>query len=128
MGEQEWSYLHALDLARAFEFVINNEIVQGSVNIGNPETIFIRQVLGQIQSKMELTGYINFGSMPYRKDQVMKLAPVCEKLLAVGWRPIVSFDAGLDQTLDWLLGNVTENLITLDGNFHHFSLPNILKK
>ena len=101
-GEQEWSYLHAFDLARAFEFVINNETVQGSVNIGNPETIFIRQVLGQIQSKMELTGYINFGSVPYRKDQVMKLAPNCEKLLAVGWRPSVSFEAGLNQTLDCL--------------------------
>ncbi len=127
LGEQEWSYLHALDLARAFEFVINNEIVRGSVNVGNPETIFIGEVLGQIQSRMKLAGYINFGSMPYRKDQVMKLAPKCEKLLAVGWRPIVSFGKGLDQTLDWLLGNVPENLATLDGNFYHFSLPSIQK-
>ena len=57
-GEQEWSYLHAFDLAMAFALVIEDASLYGIVNVGNPETISIRAVASKVGKilKMENVG------------------------------------------------------------------------
>jgi nucleoside-diphosphate-sugar epimerase len=104
LGLQQWSYLHAFDLGVAFSKIVNNPEVNGIINVGNPETSTIREVtqlIGRFFSKSEL---LNYGSIPYRPDQVMQMKPACETLMELGWTPKVGIDEGITQTIQWNLG------------------------
>jgi len=125
-GEQQWSYLHAYDLASAFRTVIEKPGLKGAVNVGNPQTISVHEVasvIGEILEKKEL---LRFGALDYRSDQVMRLEPLCETLLSAGWSPQISFDEGIRQTIDWLQKKPLEPLKTLDGKTLDFKLPSRL--
>jgi len=122
-GEQEWSYLHAFDLARAFEAVIENETMSGVINVGNPKTIILKDAIHIIADKLSAQHLLGFGNMDYRPDQVMKLEPACESLTAIGWKPIVSFENGSAQTIQWLQGITVDPLRCENGEVVAFKLP-----
>jgi nucleoside-diphosphate-sugar epimerase len=122
-GEQEWSYLHAYDLASAFRTVIGKPGLKGIINVGNPQTISVYKVasiIGEILNKKEL---LLFGALDYRSDQVMRLEPLCESLSSAGWHPQISFEEGIRQTIDWLQKKPLEPLKTLTGKTLDFNLP-----
>lgn len=122
-GEQEWSYLHAYDLARAFEAVVDNPSAAGTVNVGNPETIILKDAVTKIAQILGAEELLNFGAVAYRDDQVMKLQPTCETLISIGWKPVVSFDSGAAQTIAWLKGQPADELVCLEGEKTTFELP-----
>lgn len=122
-GEQEWSYLHAFDLARAFEAVIENKSLSGVINVGNPKTIILKDAIHIIANKLNANHLLGFGKMDYRPDQVMKLEPACESLTAIGWMPVVSFENGIAQTIQWRHREVVEPLHCEDGQEVVFNLP-----
>jgi nucleoside-diphosphate-sugar epimerase len=122
-GEQEWSYLHAFDLARAFEAVIENRSMSGVINVGNPKTIILKDAIHTIADKLGANHLLGFGKMDYRPDQVMKLEPACESLTAIGWKPIVSFENGIAQTIQWLQGITVDPLRCENGEVVAFKLP-----
>jgi UDP-glucose 4-epimerase len=122
-GEQVWSYLHIYDLATAFATILNNPETTGIINVGNPQTISIRDVglkIGQILDKSEL---LDFGAIEYRHDQVMRLQPMCETIIGAGWYPQIAFNEGIQQTIDWLKGKPLKPLLTIDGSFLDVKLP-----
>jgi len=123
LGEQEWSYLHAYDLARAFEAVTENSSIAGVVNVGNPQTIILKDAVTKIAQIVGAEKLLNFGAVAYREDQVMKLQPVCETLTSNGWKPAVSFDSGVTQTIAWLKGQPANELVTFNGEKTTFELP-----
>ena len=122
-GEQEWSYLHAYDLARAFEAVVGNPSATGTVNVGNPQTIILKDAVTKIAQILGAEELLNFGAVAYRDDQVMKLQPTCETLISIGWKPVVSFDSGAAQTIAWLKGQPADELVCLEGEKTTFELP-----
>ena len=122
-GEQEWSYLHAFDLARAFEAVIENPSMSGVINVGNPTTIILKDAIHTIANKLSANHLLGFGTMDYRPDQVMKLEPACESLTAIGWKPVVSFENGIAQTIQWRHREVVEPLHCENGEAVAFKLP-----
>ena len=122
-GEQEWSYLHAFDLARAFEAVVENISMSGVINVGNPKTIILKDAIHIIADKLGANHLLGFGKMDYRPDQVMKLEPACESLTAIGWKPVVSFENGIAQTIQWRHREVVEPLHCEDGQEVIFNLP-----
>ena len=122
-GEQEWSYLHAYDLARAFEAVVGNPSAAGTVNVGNPQTIILKNAVTKIAQILGAEELLNFGAVAYRDDQVMKLQPACETLISIGWKPVVSFDSGVAQTIAWLKGQPADELVCLEGEKTTFELP-----
>ena len=122
-GAQEWSYLHAFDLARAFEAVIESKSMSGVVNVGNPKTIILKDAIHIIANKLNANHLLGFGTMDYRPDQVMKLEPACESLTAIGWKPVVSFENGIAQTIQWRHREVVEPLHCEDGQAVVFNLP-----
>lgn len=122
-GEQEWSYLHAYDLARAFEAMIISTDFHGIVSVGNPETVMIRDIanfVGQELGRIELLG---FGEIPYRSDQVMKLAPLCEKLRGSGWKPVIGIEQGIRHLINWMSCRLDTSLRTIDGEVLNLHLP-----
>lgn len=122
-GEQEWSYLHAYDLALGFKKAIETESISGTVNIGNPETIILRDAVTSIARKLDAQNLLDFGAIEYREDQVMKLKPLCEKLSNAGWKPEVEFESGITQTMNWLEGKTSNSLYLSSGNEVTFNLP-----
>ncbi len=122
-GEQEWSYLHAYDLATAFNIAIINSKILGTVNVGNPETISIYKVCLTIGKMLEKQDLLDIGALEYRVDQVMKLRPLCETLTQNGWLPEISFDEGIRQTVDWLRRKSLSPLQTINGNSLDFTIP-----
>ena len=122
-GEQEWSYLHAFDLARAFGAVIESESTTGVVNVGNPQTVILKDAIHIIANQLGAKGVLGFGKLAYRPDQVMKLEPACESLTAIGWKPVVSFENGITQTIQWRHREVLTPLRCEDGQEISFNLP-----
>lgn len=123
VGEQEWSYLHAFDLARAFETVIESESTAGIVNVGNPQTVILKEAVHIIANQLGAKDLLGFGNLAYRPDQVMKLEPACESLTAIGWKPIVSFENGIAQTIQWRQRTLLDPLRCEDGQEVVFNLP-----
>jgi UDP-glucose 4-epimerase len=122
-GEQKWSYLHAYDLASAFQTVIRETQINGIVNVGNPQTISIRDAASTIGKILNKERLLNFGACDYRFDQVMRLQPLCETLTLAGWRPQISFEQGIRQTIDWLQRKDIRPIITESGQSLDFKLP-----
>jgi nucleoside-diphosphate-sugar epimerase len=122
-GDQKWSYLHAFDLAMAFAKVIENTKITGVVNVGNPNTISIREAGLKIQETLGRENLLLFGALKYRPDQVMRLQPLCEKLTSIGWKPQINFDEGIRQTIDWFKGTTPSPLITESGESLDLNLP-----
>jgi UDP-glucose 4-epimerase len=122
-GEQEWSYLHAFDLARAFEAVIESKSASGVINVGNPQTIILKDAIHMIAEQLGAQELLGFGKLAYRPDQVMKLEPACETLSAIGWKPIVSFKNGIAQTIQWRHRETLTPLHCEDGQEVVFKLP-----
>ena len=125
-GEQQWSYLHAYDLATAFRTVIEKPGLKGIVNVGNPQTISVHEVASVIGEILEKKGLLRFGALDYRSDQVMRLEPLCETLKDAGWSPQISFNEGIRQTIDWLQKKPLKSLQTLDGKTLDLKLPSRL--
>jgi len=122
-GEQEWSYLHAFDLAKAFQIVLENSSINGVVNVGNPRVINLKEAILEIAQKLEGQQLLEFGAVQYRPDQVMKLKPLCEKLSQAGWSPQVSFKDGITQTIAWLKREPSNQLKMISGDTANFNLP-----
>jgi len=114
-GLQEWSFLHAYDFARAVKYLIENNPDQKIFNLGNPSTNTVKKVLSLIEELLGKNRLLKFGAISYRDDQVMKLEPKCEGLINLGWKPKVSLESGIRQSIDWFIGN-TEKPLLLDEN------------
>lgn len=122
-GEQEWSYLHAFDLAKGFQTALENGSIEGIVNVGNPHTINLKEAIIDIAQNLGGQELLEFGAIEYRPDQVMKLKPLCEKLSKAGWSPQVSFKDGIAQTIAWLKGESSNQLKMISGDTTNFNLP-----
>ena len=122
-GEQEWSYLHAYDLARAFETALVSPTMQGIVNVGNPETVRISDVVSEIGRALNKSELLGFGELEYREDQVMKLAPACESLAKAGWKPEISLKDGIDHLINWMNRKTDVPLRKKNGEELALNLP-----
>jgi nucleoside-diphosphate-sugar epimerase len=122
-GEQEWSYLHAYDLARAFETALVSPTMQGIVNVGNPETVRISDVVSEIGRALNKPELLGFGELEYREDQVMKLAPACESLAKAGWKPEISLKDGIDHLINWMNRKTDVPLRKKNGEELALNLP-----
>jgi nucleoside-diphosphate-sugar epimerase len=107
----------------AFAEVISKPKISGVVNVGNPETISIRDVGSIIGQHLKKEKLLEYGALDYRPDQVMKLQPLCETLVNAGWQPQISFDVGIRQTIDWLQRKQLMPITTEDGKTLNFNLP-----
>lgn len=122
-GKQNWSFLHAYDFAKAIQKLIEIDSKKSIFNIGNPSTNLIRDVLQLIENMLGKSNLIQFGKIPYRADQVMRLEPKCEGLLELGWTPNVNLYDGLKQTIDWYVGKPEKPLRTISNELEFFNLP-----
>lgn len=127
-GEQEWSFLHSYDLGRAFETIIEVKEISGVVNVGDPNTVTISNVLLFIAEYLKLESLLDFGAIPYREDQVMKLAPITEKLCDAGWHPEVKLEDGIFHLINWMTGSNGAQLKLKSGKGLDLNLPTYISR
>jgi nucleoside-diphosphate-sugar epimerase len=105
-GEQDWSYLHAMDFASSVFEIISQNSLAGTINIGNPNPIKIIDVASEISLSLARPQLLNVGSLNYRPDQVMKLIPLIKKLSSSGWAPATTTTNRFADTVEWFSGMV----------------------
>lgn len=114
IGEQNWSYLHAADVARAFTKLVENEGPSGVFNLGHPDSPTLRETVVKLKTITKSESELCFGEVPYREDQVMLLAPNMTRLLEMGWSPQVKLEEGIRHTSDWLNGLKVNDMFNQD--------------
>lgn len=76
------------------------------VNIGSGRAVSLREVVDEVATILESKARIEFGSLPYRDDEIWQLVPDTgrtKRLLQ--WEPRVSLHEGLQKTIDWYKAN-----------------------
>jgi UDP-glucose 4-epimerase len=122
-GEQSWNYLHAYDFAAGICKLIDSNQSSGVFNIGNKHQITILEVSEIIGNYLRLSNAINVGAIPYRDDQAMTLQPDISKMESLGWEPRVPLRAGIESTIDWILGRGDIEITDTRGTKLIFTLP-----
>ena len=115
-------------LGRAFDQMVEVKAISGIVNVGNPDTVVISEVAQFIGEYLKLDSFLDFGVIPYRDDQVMKLDPITKKLCDAGWSPEVNLEDGISHLIDWMSGINQSRLRLKDGKSISLRLPSYLSR
>ncbi len=102
-GTPRREFLHSDDIADACTFLLEQENVTGHVNVGTGSSVSIRELAETIQKIVGHQGEINWDtSMPDGfPEKTMDVA----KLFAMGWRPKITLEQGIQSAYAWFLEN-----------------------
>jgi nucleoside-diphosphate-sugar epimerase len=103
-GEQKRDFIYVDDVVSAYMTVLNNDnkdnkwFEEYDVGTGKSITIkeFVETVWRLTNSKIKL----DFGVLPYRKDEVMNSTPNIKGLIDLGWECKYSLEEGLSLTIN----------------------------
>lgn len=100
-GTQRRDFLHVSDVASAFVALLNSD-VQGAVNIASGEARAIKDVVARIAEKLGQENRVRLGARPTPAgDPELLVADIAKLRDEVKWKPELSLDAGLDQSIAW---------------------------
>jgi nucleoside-diphosphate-sugar epimerase len=103
-GEQKRDFIYVDDVVSAYMTVLNNDnkdnkwFEEYDVGTGKSITIkeFVETVWRLTNSKIKL----DFGVLPYRKDEIMNSTPNIKGLIDLGWECKYSLEEGLSLTIN----------------------------
>lgn len=102
-AEQIWDYLFVEDISDLLLKLSNSGGV-GIANLGSGNGIVVKEIINIIKDKTGSNSIINFGAIPYRPDQVMKMEADIKKLREhTGWSPNTDFETGIQKTINSLM-------------------------
>jgi nucleoside-diphosphate-sugar epimerase len=105
-GTQRRDFLHARDVAAAFVALLDSD-VEGPVNIGSGNAVAVRDLVSLIGEAAGHPALVRFGEIPQRPgDPPLIEADVGRLRDEVGWRPAVSLEEGIRETVEWWKTNV----------------------
>jgi UDP-glucose 4-epimerase len=108
LGTQCWDWLYVDDVARGVLAAAVTPAADGVFNLGSGQAVPVRDVIERIRDLAAPGMELLFGEIPFRPDQVMHLqADVSSLTAATGWRPQISLDDGLAQTVAWYRANMS---------------------
>ena len=101
-GNQIRDFIYIDDLINVLLKILKNKKLDGEiVNIGSGETISIKKLILKI-CKLSNGGQPQFGKIPLRKDEIIKLFPFLSKVKkSISWSAKVSLDQGLKKTIQY---------------------------
>jgi len=85
--EQEWNFLHVNDVACAVLKILAQTPSNGVINVANPVTNKLQEVLDFIGQRMNKKELLKYGELPYSENQVMVMRPDLTEILSTGWSP-----------------------------------------
>lgn len=102
-GLQKRDFIYIDDVISAFDCVVKNQDkhILGKVNkfdVASGTRISIRELVTQIQNMMGNTKTkLNFGALPYRKEELLEYETDISGLKSLGWEPKVFTKEGLEK-------------------------------
>lgn len=104
-GEQTWDYLYGGDCSRAFYLIGKYGKHGKAYTIGSGHTRQLKDYITAIRDTVNPSLEIGIGELDYYPNQVMHLcADIIELKEDTGFEPQVSFEEGIQRTIDWYRG------------------------
>lgn len=99
-GDQVWDYIYVEDVARALYAMAQRGVDGRRYVLGSGVARPLRAYMEILRDAIDPSVPIGFGERPYVADQAMHLEADIEPLtIDTGWRPSVSFEEGIRQTI-----------------------------
>lgn len=99
--DQEYAYLYVGDLAEAYVSILDVKGKSGIYNLSSKRALPLKYVITYIKDKIDPNFKLNFGVLPYRKGQAMKIQASCEKFIqAFGEYEKHTFEDAINQIID----------------------------
>ena len=93
--------MHVQDAADGLVELLSSD-AQSDFNIASNRPVNLRQIVQTIGAKIGRPELINLGAIEKRDNDAPVVAADTDKIkTAIGWRPKIELDAGLDQTIQW---------------------------
>lgn len=104
-GEQTWDYLYGGDCSRAFYLIGEYGKHGKAYTIGSGHTRQLKDYITAIRDTINPSLEIGIGELDYYPNQVMHLcADITELKEDTGFEPQISFEEGIQRTIDWYRG------------------------
>lgn len=107
-GNQLRDFIYISDLIEAMLLISENQNCNGEIfNIGYGESLKLKNVAYIIASDLNKEHLLKIGSIPYRKNEVMKYVTCIKKInKKTGWIPKIDFKKGIELTIKYYTNNV----------------------
>ena len=102
-GSPKREFLHVDDLARAIAVLLEKYDSDAHINIGTGEDVTIKELATKIAAATGFTGEIQWDSS--KPDGTPRKVLDVSKMKALGWKPEISLEAGIAQTVEWYNAN-----------------------
>lgn len=116
-GVAEKSYLHAMDLSRAIQLVIDRAPVGETYNVAPNQPIAINTLVRMIASACGVSFNDLCEIVPDRVGQDSKYWLNTDKIKALGWQQVRGIDSGISEMVDWVKSY--PELLTADTTYRH---------
>jgi len=105
-GSNARTFIHASDVARAFEAIVDRGVIGEIYNIGCRDELTVMQVAERVVRQMKgaavkVEDFVEF--VPDRNFNDMRYDIDSLKLHALGWKQQVPFDEGFKDTVEWYM-------------------------
>lgn len=99
--EQIWDYLYSEDAAKAIYLVSEKGKNGHTYVLGSGKKAFLYEYIEKIKDLSNSRSIINYGTVPYSKEQVMYLVADISKIsYDTGWKPEIRFEIGIKKLLN----------------------------
>jgi CDP-paratose synthetase len=107
-GDQERDFIYIDDVVSAYIIIIKNLSKLKNFNqfeVGTGNLVTVKRFIKKIKENFELINgdtntKLNFGTIPYRKDEKMTINLDNSMLISMGWMPKVDIDKGLKKVIN----------------------------
>ena len=92
-------FLHVDDLAKAVVLCMDKYDDSKQINIGSGHEVSIKELADKISKAVGFSGEIIWDSS--KPDGTMRKVLDSSKIANLGWKPIISLDDGIKNTVEW---------------------------
>jgi len=100
-GKHEIDYIFVSDVVEGFLKLASSTLGGSTVDLGSGSAIAIRTLVDTICELMNTPIRPQYGALPDRPLEPLRVARTDESLRLIGWSPKVGLREGLQRTIDW---------------------------
>jgi len=103
-GEQKRDFVYVKDVANAFLLVLEHfdELAKfEEFEIGRGKSCSIKEVMKILKAELKSESILDWGAMPYRKNELMDSYAKIDNNKKIGWYAEVALDDGLQKTIEY---------------------------
>jgi GDP-L-fucose synthase len=105
-GTPRREFLHVDDMADAVVYLLKNYDAEPIVNLGWGEDVTIKELAEMVAATAGFKGRLEFDST--KPDGTPRKLLDTARLTALGWKPKITLQAGIEQTYEWFKAHVAD--------------------